>query len=516
MDQRGVSLVLGMNGDNEYMTPMQAKEDPCSFDIDHFLDCSIEGNAEDSEEKSRLNKGRAFIPRRIALDHSNVDSKAVHNYSQHYNRLNIEESNNNHSQLLAATESFEDYSQEDVRPAFNLYANNEAELHAREPFDEIDDECQDCCPFDELEDERLAGSERVVVSMGQEICSAKYGEDELDEELKDLMQRVGAREKQIRHEIASFRIQSAYRHFILKKRLAETYSHQLSYNSFTPMTRSSEPKEDKSVVKKYLDHCASLIQHHYKKYKSRRDRSSHNPSLISNAITLPHEKVYCEDCSKACKHTDERPIKSLGRTSYDIEGAMAIELLAQRELSSRAAKKSFLRRKAQELGGGVGKGKGSGIARVRNGVSKLSVNGKVMDSNFSKTLSSSKASSRVYLGGMEKLNKEKRNTTAKGSRAKIEFPNQYSKSKAKPNNVKNVNVKKSKAPKLTERKSLQTKVKPTNDVMRKSTTIKKLDARKATQKIQPTQRPELKDKASSELIKAYNEYHKDHQSMIRV
>jgi len=293
---------------------------------------------------------------------------------------------------------------------------------------------------------------------------------ELDEELEEVMQKTKRREQEIRYEIASFKIQGAYRRFILRKKLTESYSPKRSIN---------KSKTEKNIIAKYANHCARLIQRQYRKYKR---------FTMTKSSTLSLEESYCKEHMGVRKNADERPIKFSGRTYYDIEVAMNIETPVQNDSPLRPIKKDFLRKKTNV---NIKKAQTSNIKSPSiNKKKPIITSPTITASKKLQTSLASKGSSKTLTTGL----------SLRKVLGKVGVPSKAI--KGKPNNKQvDISYNGSKTTRVQGNKTFNI------------TTIKSTDTRKITQKTTSTQQPGLRDKNSNELLKLYKEYHKDNQSI---
>lgn len=196
---------------------------------------------------------------------------------------------------------------------------------------------------------------------------------------------------------ACVKIQRAYRRFMLNVRRHELYSeslasgyrdHNLKAKVLDGIKKLHEEKKSEVILKKYMNHCASIIQSYYRRYKERtksiqrargrkavgskdliaqgakdsakehkgkqRKQKFINERELANSSRryedlhkhakedLNKDKYYNEPSTKFC---EEKPIKAVGEYKYDAETVPVIEEAFKPPANPNVTKKNFLKRK---------------------------------------------------------------------------------------------------------------------------------------------------------------------------
>ncbi len=106
-------------------------------------------------------------------------------------------------------------------------------------------------------------------------------EKQKKQELDELKRKAKEKEMQLKKKIAAMKIQSVFHKHVMKKRLHEialeaVEARRVRENAarkiVDAMIKWGERKKKEDLLKRYMNHCASLIQERYRKYRARKKR----------------------------------------------------------------------------------------------------------------------------------------------------------------------------------------------------------------------------------------------------
>jgi len=251
------------------------------------------------------------------------------------------------------------------------------------------------------EDQELLKDE----ALRQEKNRLEAKERQKKREMDELKRKAKQKEEKLRHNFIIRRLQNLYKKLVLRKNLNTIHKIAMKVRTrriagekiADTMYQWYEKKKQRKLLQKYINHCASIIQNQYRNY--RRAKLLHNRYPYSNPKSYgrveyekkhnnindsyeikrddkyqrknSQESIY-EDMyigmaeepaaqqlpakidtkSTTIQHTntrmiqvDDRPIKSLGQSKYNIEEALAQDNVNQETTKKVPKKHSFLKRK---------------------------------------------------------------------------------------------------------------------------------------------------------------------------
>ena len=172
--------------------------------------------------------------------------------------------------------------------------------------------------------------------------------------MKELKHKAKIKETELNREVACKKIDRVYKKQVLKN-LKEAINYLIKRKKAGEkiarvIIKWHENNKKQIIIQMYANHCASIIQRQYRLHLQR--IKHHNKPTIQKDTSAEEEINSKKDMKANIDLTkneskvvtiDDKPLESLGKSSYDIESAIAQD--NETKQSTKVVKKPFLRRK---------------------------------------------------------------------------------------------------------------------------------------------------------------------------